>query len=395
MKSQTLPLAFSLAIALSTAGCFFFGNNQQGTGTGTPGGTGASTGSTGGSTATGTSAGGAGGAGGDVAQYQALEAQLDKDRMMFLTPGASGLAGIGTHFFWLDFDTFDPHLHSFETTASLSTDYTFSIGTGDTYNWRASDQIIVSAEDTGDNCVFHVFTIDQKNAHVTDVLSDPPGDGLNWWAYSPDKGNVYFVTEEGDTGLWEWTPGSAAPTELFTLESLGVNVGEFEDFIVDSGVMVFIESGRVWSLDLSTQVPVYLGNMTEATGGATLTDGVLIQTDTDVLFYSYTTKTLRDIGQAIDKSGYKINNTFTSSGNYLSDMTNYNHLVGYIGESGLFTFDMDKNKVTPLLLNALDNSTVYASPVFLTDGSVFVQGLMSTDGAIGADGPVYMLTTKL
>ena len=395
MKSQSLPLAVSFAVAVSTAGCFFLGgNNQQSTGAGAAG-------STGGSTETGPSSGGAGGSGGatnanaDVAQYQALEAQLDKNRRMFLTPGASGLTGIGTHFYWLDFDTFDPHLHSFESTASLSTDYSFSIGTADTYNWRASDQIIVNAENTGANCVFHVFTIDEKNAHVADLLTDAPGNGVAWWSYSPDGGDLYYVTEEGDTGVWKWSPGGAAPAELFTLESLGVNVGEFEDFIVDSGIMVFIESGRVWSLNLSTQTPVFLGNTTEASGGITLSDGVLVETATGPFFYSYKTKMLRDIGQAIAKSGYKLNNTFASAGNYLSDLTNYQHLVGYIGEQGLFTFDMDTNEVTPLLLSALDDSTVYANPVFLDDGSVFVQGLQSTDGAIGADGPVYELVDKL
>jgi hypothetical protein len=398
MKSHSLPLALAFTVAATTAGCFFLGgNNQPSTGAGA--GDSESTGSTGGSGGAAQGPGGSGGIGGAtdqaVAQYQALEAQLDKNRMMFLTPGASGLTGIDTHFYWLDFDTFDPHLHSFESTASLTTDYTFGIGDADSYNWRASDQIIVTAENTGDNCVFHVYTIDKANAHVDDVLTDEPGDGVEWWSYSPDGNDLYYVTEEGDTGLWKWTPGGAAPTELFTLESLGVNVGEFEDFIVDSGIMVFIESGRAWSLDLTTQMPVFLGNMTEASGGATLSDGVLIETATGPLFYSYTTKTLRDIAAAIAKNPYKLNSTFASASNYDSDLTNDNHVIGYIGESGLFTFDMDTNKVTPLLLDALDDSTVYASPVFLSDGTVFVQGLQSTDGAIGADGPVYELVNKL
>jgi hypothetical protein len=399
MKSQSLSLVLALAVATTTAGCFFLGsNNQQTTGTssGSQGGSGGvAQGPGGGSGVNGGSGGSGGATSQDLAQYEALEAELDKNRIMFLPPGASNLAGITTHLFWMDFDNFDPGLHSYETTASLRTDYSFGIGDADSYNYRASEQLVVTAENNGDNCVFHVYAIDKTGTHLGDLLTDEPGDGVNWWSYSPDQGNLYYVTEESDTALWEWTPGGAAPTQLLTLEGLGVDVGEFEDFVVDSGVMVFIESGRIWSLNLTTMQPVWLGNMTEASGAITMSDGVLFSAATGPFFYSYTTKTLRDIAAAIASSGYELNSTFASAGLYDQDLTSYNHIVGYTGESGLFTFDMDSGKVAPLLLDALDDSTVYESPVFLSDGTVFVQGLQSNEGDIGADGPIYELANKL
>jgi hypothetical protein len=372
----------ALTLSFATTGCFF----------GTP---------TSGSTTSGV--GGSSPTDQDVAQYDALQAQLEQNRSQFLTPGASDLNGFGTHLYWLDFSNGDPTLQSFESLSQKTVNYTFSIGDSNTYNYRVSNAIIVNAENTGSNVVFHTFAIDQPNMSLGDLMADPPSSGVEWWAYSPDGGDLYYVETEGKTTLMKWTPGAASPTMLFNLEDLGVKVGEFQDFIVVSGLMVFIESGRVWSLDLNTKVPVQLGNMTESQGAAVLSDGVLISTATGPFFYSSQTKMLRDIAGAIAASSYKLNATFSmahlydtgamSSGSL--SFTNYQHIIGYIADSGLFTFDMDKNAVKPLLLNARDNSTVYAYPVFLDDGSVFVQGLQSSDGAIGSDGPVYRLTNKL
>jgi hypothetical protein len=112
---------------------------------------------------------------------------------------------------------------------------------------------------------------------------------------------------------------------------------------------------------------------------------------------------LTDLAAGIAASGYQLNATFSmahlfnngavTTGN--PGFTSYQHILGYLANSGLFTYDMDQHTVTPLLLNARDDSVVYTSPVFLDDGSVFVVGLQSTSGDIGADGPVYRLTTKL
>jgi hypothetical protein len=401
--SSTLAAA---ALAVCTPGCFFFGSASSAPSESGTTATGTGNSGTGGGSTGGAGAGGTDPTTKDIAQYDALQAQLEKNRSQFLTPGASGLAGFGTHLYWLDFTNGPPTLQSYESTASKTTNYTFSIGDDTSYNYRVSNSIVVSAENTGSNTVFHTFALDQPNESLGDLLADPPSSGVEWWAYSPDGGDLYYVETEGMTTLMKWTPGQASPnspTMLFNLEDLGVKVGEFQDFIIANGLMVFIESGRVWSLDLTTKVPVALGNMTESQGADVLTDGVIISTATGPFFYSNATKMLRDIAAAIAASSYKLNTTFASA--HLFDngavttgntgFTNFNDVIGYIGESGLFTFDMKTSVVTPLLLNARDDSTVYTSPVFLDDGSVFVQGLQSTEGDIGSDGPIYRLNTKL
>jgi hypothetical protein len=373
----------ALTLSFATTGCFFGGptTGPESSGTGSPGTT----------------------TDQDVAQYDALQAQLEKNRSQFLTPGASDLNGFGTHLYWLDFLSGNPSLQSFESVSGKTVNYTFSIGDTNTYNYRTSNAIIVSAENTGSNVVFHTFAIDQPNMSLGDLMADPPSSGVEWWAYSPDGGDLYYVETQSKTALMKWTPGAASPTMLFNLEDLGVKVGEFQDFIVASGLMVFIESGRVWSLDLNTKVPVPLGNMTESQGADVLSGGVLMSTATGPFFYNAQTKMLRDIAGAIAASSYKLNGTFAQAHLYDAgamssgslNFASYQHIIGYIANSGLFTFDMDTNAVAPLLLDARDNSTVYAYPVFLDDGSVFVQGLSSSDGAIGADGPVYRLKNKL
>jgi len=381
MSSPRLLAALAFAFATATTGCFFVGNNNGATGSG----------------------GGATSSDQDVAQYNALQAKLEKNRKEFLTPGASGLNGFGTHLYWLDFTNGNPTLQSYDSATSKTVNYTFSIGDTCTYNYRTSNDIIVNAENTGSNVVFHTFAIDQPGKSLGDLSTDPPSDGVEWWAYSPDGGDLYYVLTEGKTTLMKWTPGNATPTMLFNLEDLGVKVGEFEDFIVASGVMVFIESGRVWSLDLTTKVPVPLGNMNESQGASVMTGGVLISTATGPVYYDNQTKKLRDISAAITASGYELNATFSDAAQFdngavTSDdlgFTSYQNIVGYIGNSGIFTLDLDKGTVAPLLLDALDNSIVYAYPVFLDDGTVFVQGLQSSDGAIGFEGPVYELDTKL
>ncbi len=407
MRSSRLLAALAMALATTGIGCFFLGNQSgptgsSATGSGTSGNGGGSTGNGGGATGNGGSGGGTS-TDKDVAQYNALKAQLDKNRKEFLTPGASGLNGFGTHLYWLDFSNGDPTLQSYGTTSSKTTNYTFSIGDTCSYNYQTSNDIIVTAENTGLGVVFHTFALDSPDTSLGDLTTNPPSNGVEWWAYSPDGGDLYYVLTEGKTTLMKWTPGQATPTMLFNLEDLGVKVGEFEDFTVASGVMVFIESGRVWSLDLTTKVPVPLGNMNESSGADVMSDGVLISTATGPFYYSNTTKMLRDISAAIAKSGYELNATFSQAhlfdnGIVTSDdlgFTSYQDLIGYIGNSGLFTFDLNKGTVAPLLLDALDNSTVYAYPVFLDDGTVFVQGLQSNDGSIGFEGPVYRLVDKL
>ncbi|HVY47540.1 MAG TPA: hypothetical protein VHB21_16740 [Minicystis sp.] len=368
---STLALLATFALTVPLTGCFFVQN----------GGT-----------------GGAGGSGGnttqaDVKQYDDLRAELDQHRSMFLKAGASDLTGIGSKLFWLEFPTYSPTLHAFDTTTNAVVNYGFSIGTADDYNFRASEDLVVRAEVTGGNIVYHAFAVGQANDELGSFALAPPSDEQKWWAYAPDHSDVYVVTTGAETKLLKWTVGQEAPTEVLTFEKIGIQVGEFWDFGVDQGKLVLIESGRIWSVDLATQKPTWLGNKTEADGAWWDAKGVLYESASGPFFFDYATQKTTDVGKAIERSDFEINKTFSTShlydGSSSPSLARLGQHVGYTAESGIFTYDLDAGEVRPMLLDARDDSMVYASPVFLDDGSVFVKGLVSSDGAIGADGPVY------
>ena len=361
-------LSTIIVLAPALSGCIFLGNNNG------------SGGSTGGDSTE-----------QDIAQYEALQAQLEQHRQVF-KKGASELAGVGNRLFWLQFPGFDPSVHSYDATTSQQVDYSFSIGGGDKYNYRASEQLVVTAEPAGDKVIMHAYAIGKSGQLVGDLSLPAPTDGARWWAYAPDHGDVYYVTTNAGTTLWKWTPGNDTPASLFNLEDTGAAVGEFWDFGVDGNTMIFIESGRIWSLDIAAKKSTWLHNETEASSAYSDAKGVLFSTATGPFFYGYDSKMLIDVAAAIETSGFSLSKTFASGHHYNQDLARRQSAVGYIANDGFFTYDMGANKVTPILLNARDNSVVYRYPVILDDGTMFVQGLESSSGATGADGPVYRVT---
>lgn len=371
MSKPALFLSATLALAPALTGCIFFGGNDNNNGSG---------GTTGGDSTE-----------QDIAQYESLQAQLEQHRQVW-KHGASELAGVQNRLFWLEFPGFDPSVHSYDATTGQEVDYTFSIGSGDAYNYRASEKLVVTAEPAGDEVILHAYAIDEANAPVGDLALPAPTDGTRWWAYAPDQGDVYYVTTTSGTTLWKWTPGNATPTSLFNLEDTGAQIGELWDFGVDGNLAVFIESGRIWSLDIAAKKSTWLGNETEASSADWDATGVLFSTASGPFFYAYKSKMLVDVAAGIEGSGFSLNKTYASAHLYNQDLTRRGSLVGYIGNAGFFTYDLSANMVRPILLNARDNSVVYRYPVILDDGSMFVQGLESSSGATGADGPVYRVT---
>jgi hypothetical protein len=118
----------------------------------------------------------------------------------------------------------------------------------------------------------------------------------------------------------------------------------------------------------------------------------MVNTADGPFYYNYSTKTLRDIGAAIKASSFQLNSTYSSIHYYEYDGTIHGDSVyGYIGNDGLFTFDLSSGDVKAVLLNGRDNSVTYRYPVFLDNGSIFVKGLLSESGATGADGPIYQV----
>jgi hypothetical protein len=198
----------------------------------------------------------------------------------------------------------------------------------------------------------------------------------------------------GATALLKWIPGQD-PVMVTTLESAGATIGEFDDFDVSGNTMVFIESGAIWTMDIAANKATSLMNTIQVSGGVDFrSDGVMFATDTDVMFFDYATNALVDVSTLINANPFQVNATYaTASQIGYTDFARWGQQVLYVSDSGLFAYDMAHDKITPILLSPISDAMqeTYRYPVALDDGTAFVTGLLSTDGATGADGPTYML----
>jgi hypothetical protein len=326
----------------------------------------------------------------DVDHYNQLSAELDGRRSEFLGTHVQELAAAGSTLYWLDTTNFKPRLMHYDGQTKLA--YAFSIGDGNRYNYRGSASTIVTAEPGSDAAIYRAYSATASN-QLLGMTSFPKPVGAQWSAYAVDSNIVYVM--DGTT-LKKWQPGGAVTT-VTTLESAGVNAGEFWDFGVSGNTMVFIESGRVWSMDLVANKATWLMNMTEAGGSVDFRpDGVLFDTATGLSFYDYAQSKLIDVRAKIDANPFAINPTFASAAHFSQDFTRYKQYVIYIGQLGVFAYDLKADKITPLLLspNRADLRVDYRYPVALDSGALFVTGLTSTSGAVGADGPTYQLDLK-
>lgn len=331
----------------------------------------------------------------DIAQWNQLTTQLEAGRSMFLGPDVDDLSAVGDQLFWLDSSSFDPSLHRYDDSTGAKIAYGFGVGGSDTANFRASANLVVTADPTASPVVYHAY---DANAVATEIdeATLPTSSGVEWSAYAVSGSTVYLVDEStpGATTLLRWTPGGGAPAAVTTLESAGATIGEFEDFGVQDDTMVFIESGRIWKLDIPSNTATWLMNQTEVSGAVDFeSDGVLFESASGLMFFDYSKNALTNLSALIDANTYRINATFATASNYLQDFARWRGFVLYIGDNGLFAYDMTNDRITPILLSP-ESSTLrvdYRYPVALNDGTAFVTGLTSTDGAVGADGPTYQV----
>jgi hypothetical protein len=119
----------------------------------------------------------------------------------------------------------------------------------------------------------------------------------------------------------------------------------------------------------------------------------MFQSATGVQFFEYATSSVVDVTAKINANPFQVNGTFASAAKWYEDFARWGNDVLYIGNSGLFAYDMVHDTITPILLspNSSDMRVDYRYPVTLADGTAFVTALMSDDGSVGADGPTYKL----
>jgi hypothetical protein len=333
----------------------------------------------------------------DLTAWSALVTQLDMRRHDFLGTDVQELAPVADHLYWLDTTNFDFALRSYDDATGARLAYTFSIGRGDLHNYRASADLVVTAEPGGDPIVYHAYQAGAPRTEVaTTTVAKPPG--AQWAAYAVSGATAYIVDTSvaGQTQLLRWTPGQD-PVAQFTLESAGVDVGEFQDFDVQGTTMIFIESGRIWTLDLTTQHATWLMNRSEVNGAVDFrSDGVMFESADGVMFYDLQRSELVNITAKINANPFQVNTTFASAAKYYQGFARWRSFVLYVGNSGVFSYDLAHDTIVPILLSPdrADLRVDYRYPVVLDGGTAFVTGLTSTSGATGADGPTYKLDLR-
>ena len=340
----------------------------------------------------------------DQQAYITLQHQLEAGRTQAFDKGAMELYGTGNTLYWKTYPGFSPILHRRDDVSQAAVAYSFGIGGGDDNNYRASTQMVVSAERSGGNVIYHVFDATKAQTSLGDVVFAAPTDQQKWWAYAVNGSSLYVVTTGTATTLYRWTLGNSSATQVTTLESAGASVGEFLDFDVDGDTMVFIESGRLWKLGIAANHATYLQNKTEIAGAVNFTsDGVVFEDATGLKDFVYASAVVRDLSAEIHASGYQLNSTYASAHEFYSattsdNFTRWNNWVVYTANSGIFAFNLGTKAVTPILLTPIDDQnlrTEYRYPVTLDDGACYVVGLQSTSGSVGADGPVFRVPLGL
>lgn len=327
-----------------------------------------------------------------VAEYVAVAQALEENRTEVLDESAQNLGAVGNRLFWTG-SSYDPILHSYEHTSGVEVDYEFSIGSGDLANDRASTEAIATAIPGGGNVVYHVYDIARAN-DALDTFALPMPTNAQWWAYAVVGTDVYYAVDDDETVLWRKGAGVEAERVVSLQSDCDLPVGEFWDFTMDGAVALVVESGRVWRVDLSGGcTAIWLENETEVQSFSYDDDGVLYSSATGPFYWDVATGETTDIAAMITRADYHLNDTFATAHLYNEGtVALWTHYAIYHGNSGIFALDLRSGAVSPILLDnpyTGDTYVTYRDPTVLDDGTLFVQSLESTDGATGADGPIY------
>ena len=341
----------------------------------------------------------------DIAQYETLAAQLDGARTVFDEKGGQDLVTAENLVFWLDASGADnPILHSYDTTTKASTVYDFTVfqplgdGTNtDKANFSPSTRVVASMNRPDKASV---YTVGSPKNLVAEVPVPAPPFGAKWWPYSVSGADLYVALQKIDDAkytLQKFASGSTTAQDILVFDDLVApnKIDEFIAFAVDGDTVIFDDHGRVWSAPLQGGTKAkWVLNSQEIGGLSHDATGVIYNEGLELWRYTYATDTRENLSDKIRKNGYRLNTTFAGSHHPsqggLTWCQNGTKII-YVGNSGLYSYDFVSDVVKPVLLQPRDgmNTTTYIHPVATADGSIFVTGLLSTTGSVGASGPIY------
>ena len=157
--------------------------------------------------------------------------------------------------------------------------------------------------------------------------------------------------------------------------------------------MFLIESGRLWSIDLAGRTADFLENEHEVRGAAFADHGVVFaESDETLSFYRFDDGVTIDVRQGILDSGYRLNDTFRAAHEWRGGgYSLFGQWVVYRGSRGIFAYSLLTGEVRPVLLEPHGGEirVDYRRPTIVDSGVMFIVGLESASGAVGATGPVW------
>ena len=332
-----------------------------------------------------------------IAQYDDLAAELDAGRTLAIDGPAQDYAEAGGLMAFVDASAGNPVLRAVDaagaaTNLGIAPYWPGPQGSAtDNINYFSSASIIASM-----NTIDSVRAYDAATGEELDELVVPaPPYGQKWWAYAVDGGDVYvMLIVDGTFRLTRWTPGDPQTTEVLVLDDLVApnTIGEFTNFAVSGETLMFYESGRLWIASLDGSPARWTQN-DEYVGSVDFRAGEVVYSQGDRIFRYDRGADAREELTATIQDGFSLNETFVTIHHPATDTAFVRHeeRLYYVAQSGIFSFDLGSGAVEPALLDARDNSVVYRTPSVLSDGTLFVKGLESESGAIGADGPTWSL----
>lgn len=340
----------------------------------------------------------------NIQQYESLRLQLEQRREPALSDSrVDDVRAAGPWLVWLDIDQgFSGVLHARRYPDGEEVVSEVPIGDEATpYNYEIGEVLAMTAVSDGGDARYTVLRLD-TGAALDEVTMKRPT-AAKYDAYGVFGEQAYIVVEDEGMAIYEWTPGTTAPTRIAAFGETGVDFGAWAGFVVAEDQegrrrLVGVGTLGTYSMDLATKAVTQVPLPVMPLEGAINEYGVAAIDGRDLWWYDWGAAQARAIHEELAASPYMLNSTYAQihhvgSGFNSQDVAIDGTTLYYRGNSGIFAYDVADKTVTAVLL---DDMTYSGSDVFVTytglavgDGSLFTIGLESTNGATGSDGPIY------
>lgn len=315
----------------------------------------------------------------DKESYRILQASLREGAVVSDIPGSAMYPSTsGRSLFWLNFANFDPSLSRLTPQANGRLDYQFSVGSGDAFNYRASDDLVVTANARSGE--FHVYAANEPSVEIATAQPPEPASGQKWWSYAVYEKSIYFLTE-GDAGVdvWSWQP-PALPRLAHSIAGGQGRFGEILDIGVDDTSLYVFAATGLWRLSLSDFSAERLKVDARHVERVSIDHGEALfelgnPNGTSLRFLKPGAPDDVNLSTLITASAYRLSSSYPMA--HFPDeggFTRWGDWLVYSAGLGIFAYQLETGEIRPILLEALSDDAEFTlrDPVALSSGKLFV-----------------------